>query len=116
MAKNTKRFTEFIGELSQWGDSKFLWEHNKDSDRVYLYTDGHRYSIVATDTDYLGCQVSTRKPRPGEDWTRGNDLVDGKFSDDTWGKILRDIIAYELKTLSDYILHPQKRKVVKEAS
>jgi len=109
MAKNTEALGEYINQLSRWGGSKFLWEHNEDSDRVYLYTDGNRYCVVATDSDYLGCVVSSRKSRPGEDWSRGNDLADGKFNDKTWDLILRDIIAYELKSISDYIL---QREVV----
>ncbi|MEE8114809.1 MAG: hypothetical protein V3T23_10710, partial [Nitrososphaerales archaeon] len=45
---------------------------------------------------YLGCTASSRKPRAGEDWTRGSDLADGDLSLETWNKILGDIVAYEL--------------------
>ena len=71
---------------------------------LYIYTDSHYYSIVAidkvNDDGYLGCQASTRKPRAGEDWTRGNDLPDGPFNRETWQKIKDGIIAYELVELS----------------
>lgn len=71
---------------------------------VYIYTDSHCYSIVAidkaNDDGYLGCQASTRKPRAGEDWVRGNDLPDGPFTRDTWEKIKDAIIGYELIELS----------------
>ena len=39
-------------------------------------------------------------PRAGEDWTRGNDLPDGKLTKETWSSILRGIICYELEDVS----------------
>ena len=73
---------------------------------VYLYTDEYHYQIIAIDREeddgYLGCQVSSRKPRAGEDWTRGNDLPDGPFNRETWNKILNAMINYELVKLTKY--------------
>ncbi len=69
---------------------------------VYFYTKYNRlYLVVAPSssrdgTIYFGCQISDRKPRAGEDWTRGNDLADGKFNQETWNRIKNDIISYEL--------------------
>lgn len=77
----------------------------KEHFRCIFYTDTHRYSISGyrpTTTHpkgYLGCVASTRKPRPGEDWSRGNDLPDGDYSKKTFDKIVRGIIGYELKSL-----------------
>lgn len=81
-------------------------------ERLYLkiFTKEYSYQIVAripkveklgggemlTVDGYLGCTTSARKPRAGEDWTRGNDLSDGKYCEETWQRILNDIIAYEL--------------------
>lgn len=71
-----------------------------------FFTRDHQYNIVAIDRPgedgYLGCQVSTRKPRAGEDWNRGNDLPDGPFTKDTWDNIVRGIVRYELVQLSEY--------------
>jgi hypothetical protein len=76
-----------------------------DCVRIRLYTETNCYAIVAKDRGdpvgelknaYLGCIASTRKPRAGEDWTRGNDLPDGPFSEETWRKILGAIVGYEL--------------------
>lgn len=53
-------------------------------------------SSIPINDGYLGCMVNTRKPRAGESWNRGRDLSDGSYSEDTWKKILNDIIAYEL--------------------
>jgi len=72
--------------------------------KIMFYTDNNKYSIVAIDrgedAGYLGCQVSSRKPRAGEDWDRGNDLPDGLFNKKTLEQIKNAIIAYELVELS----------------
>ncbi len=71
--------------------------HEGDTHRITLYTANYEYHIVATGgSDYLGCTMNARKPLPGEDWTRGRDLADGKLNDETWCHILSDIVAYEL--------------------
>ena len=71
-----------------------------------FYTNEFKYRIYAndreTDEGYLGCQVTTRKMRAGEDWTRGNDLADGDFTEETWKRILETIVNYELVKLSTY--------------
>jgi hypothetical protein len=71
-----------------------------------FYTDEYKYKILAIDRPddggYLGCLVSSRKPRAGEDWTRGNDLPDGPLEEQTWFMILNAIINYELVELSKY--------------
>lgn len=67
-----------------------------------IYTQDHIYSITvieSPDGGYLGCIASTRKPRAGEDWTRGNDLPDGKLNYETWCKIKDAILRYELVPL-----------------
>jgi len=70
---------------------------------VYIYTNDYQYHINAVerskDDGYLGCTVSCRKPRPGEQWTRGNDLPDGKLCRETWDNIKKAIIRYELVEL-----------------
>lgn len=78
-----------------------------DQDTVYqfrIYTDRYLYRITAIDRPtgdgYLGCTMSCRKPRAGEDWERGNDLPDGPFVNETWLKILEGIIRNELVGVS----------------
>jgi hypothetical protein len=72
--------------------------------RFYFYTGEHKYFIVAIERSegksYLGCQVSTRKMRAGENWTRGNDLPDGDFTKKTWDDIIQAIVRCELVKLS----------------
>lgn len=84
---------------------------NFESQGVYhkeyiFYTDEYKYKVLAIDRSdddgYLGCQVSARKLRAGEDWTRGNDLPDGPLDEKTWFIILNAIINYELVELSQF--------------
>lgn len=106
-----EQLREWLNGLGRRGRDKWLWWDNGDAVTVKLYTDGHCYDIRAKPT-YLGCAVATRKPRPGEDWNRGNDLADGKFCQETWDRILRDIIAYELVSTSNYTLKPPRDTAV----
>tara|TARA_Y100000310_G_scaffold55023_1_gene50429 strand:+ start:14062 stop:14442 length:381 start_codon:yes stop_codon:yes gene_type:complete len=105
---------EMRAQLEEWmelmkhgyRDSMMYMELDYDSyiaGRIFmkLYTDTNCYNISAVpdrpaENSYLGCTVSSRKPRAGEDWTRGSDLADGEFSQDTWFRILSDIVGYEL--------------------
>lgn len=81
-------------DLSRW--SKLAdFVDDAGEDRIRIYTDKNSYAIYAKD-GYLGCMASARKPRAGEDWTRGNDLPDGPLSEETWRRILCDIVSYEL--------------------
>ena len=92
---------EFFQEVSGQGSET-------ETRRIFcFYTDEHVYQIVAIERfngeeDYLGCQVSTRKARPGEDWARGNDLPDGPFNKKTWDRIIYSIVSYEMVKLSEY--------------
>jgi len=75
--------------------------------RFRIYTENYIYSIDVTEPKdlqkpwgYLGCVVSSRKPRAGESWTRGNDLPDGICHEQTWNAIKNAIIRYELVKLA----------------
>ena len=65
-----------------------------------LFTKTNKYTIRAVCRDngqnYLGCVASSRMPRAGETWCRGNDLYDGDLSEQTWQRIIFDIVCYEL--------------------
>jgi hypothetical protein len=104
------QFALWLKSVVRYGnvDSQILILWNLDEPerfRCLLYTNDHQYSITGYEgteknpKGYLGCTASTRKPRPGEDWNRGNDLPDGKYSKETFDKIIRGIVAYELKTI-----------------
>jgi len=93
---------DFFQEISGQGDKK------ENTRNFCFYTEEYQYFITAVERhdgdkdDYLGCQVSARKTRPGEDWLRGNDLPDGPFTKKTWDRIIYSIVSYELVKLSEF--------------
>lgn len=95
--ENGKTLVEWLGKCKFFSPKKILVRTNEhDRFDINIFTTDHVYRLTATPT-YLGCIASTRKPRPGEDWTRGNDLPDGKFTRDTFVSILGAILFYEAK-------------------
>ena len=52
-----------------------------------------------TDRGYLGGFAQKRAPRPGETWTRGNDLADGIYAHETWNQILADAAGWSAQPL-----------------
>ena len=93
---------KWIDEICRYGglrDFVMIQHFNRDDKRISLnlYTEDYVYNISAREFDdnggYLGCIASTRKPRAGEDWTRGSDLPDGKYSEKTWNEIVKRVGA-----------------------
>ena len=39
---------------------------------------------------YIGATRECRAPRPGETWTRGNDMADGSYCHETWLRVIAD--------------------------
>jgi len=104
-----EQFEMWLKEICRWDrDDWFVhWSDKNNNEggsdligRCYVYTHNYRYCIVAKKHEdgrtYLGCTMSCRMPRAGEDWTRGNDLPDGKFARETWNRIKNAIIQNEL--------------------
>ena len=95
--KNGRQLIEWLERFSYFSPKKINVVKNTESRfKIHIYTDRNIYSIVATET-YLGCTAASRKPRPGEKYTRGNDLPDGNFLEGTFTRILGAILFYELK-------------------
>ncbi len=108
-------FLEWILAFSQRGknpvDAMVLCEEPSEHGSIFrasLFTERYTYHIVAhpswvtADTGhegYLGATVTNRKERAGEDWMRGSDLADGSYSEDTWRRIMVDIISHEMVRL-----------------
>jgi len=92
-------------------------DENTKTLKSTFYTENHQYFIVGVDKinedGYLGCQVTCRKTRAGEDWFRGNDLPDGKFNKQTWDLILQSIICYEIVILST---HTRPKEVIENGN
>lgn len=101
-----KQFVKWLKEISRWSrDDMFVhWQGVSESElyegRCYLYTHNNKYCIIAREkadgSTYLGCVVSARMPRAGEDWTRGHDMPDGQFNQFIWDNIKNAIIQNEL--------------------
>lgn len=89
-------------QLARFAETKvvqWLPDQGTGRARCFLYTGRNRYCVSIHEKDgggYLGCTVSTRAPRPGEEHTRGSDLRDGRLCVETWEAIKVDIISYEL--------------------
>lgn len=98
--QDLKQWASKIGKHASIENVCFRSDQPDSKLHFYIYTDTNSYSIVGSVEDdghtYLGCTASSRKPRAGEDWTRGSDLADGDLSLETWNSILGDIVAYEL--------------------
>jgi hypothetical protein len=104
-----KKPYEYADELVTTGGKDAL-EHletniKTHTTRFRLYTAIHSYSISMIlpspekPNGYMGCIASCRAPYPGETHTRGNDLPDGPYSDETWHAILAAIVRYEILPL-----------------
>lgn len=110
-----KWYDRDLGRYAAWDHSVELVERNISKLRLRLYTDNQCYTITANDPmklvapgggfaegdygfdkGYLGCIATCRKPRAGEDWNRGSDLADGPLTEETWHRILGDIVSYEV--------------------
>jgi len=86
-------------------------KHDKNDDgnktcAVNFYTEEYMYSIYAVERDddksYLSCGATCRKARAGEHWLRGNDLPDGRLSLNTWNRIMKGIVKYEVVKISPH--------------
>ena len=90
----------WLNENSYISDAKIkVIDNQPDRTSILLYTGDYCYQIIAKET-YLGCGVTARRARPGEDWNRGSDLPDGKFSWETYNRIMSGIVGYELKEIA----------------
>lgn len=107
MASNTGGFTSVVKVTEDSISIKkdiVAGDENHHKYKVYLYTKSRkRYMILGidrpNDEGYLGSQVSNTYPLAGEDWTRGDDLPDGPFNEETWYNILSAIVGNELQEL-----------------
>ena len=92
----------WLGGLRLWGldGERFRFaEHEGGRGTVVFCSDAHGYHLSFAE-NYLGCTASCRTQRPGETWTRGSDLPDGKFNQETFDKIIFAVVGYELVELA----------------
>jgi hypothetical protein len=97
---------EMKNTMKGWLDDSSIhqdWTQESDAVRLHIYTSERRFNIIGVirngKPSYLGCTYMLRKCLPGENWNRGGDLSDGEFSQETWLKIMANIVKIEvLKT------------------
>lgn len=107
------RFREWLAEITNNKQHELIdyrQGENKPgggwSETIRIYTHDYSYQIIAEidiptmGHSYLGCTMSVRKPRAGEDWSRGHDLPDGPCNRLTWDRIKNAIINNELVKVS----------------
>jgi hypothetical protein len=105
-----KEFPElhkWLEELSRYRkleDYIYISDYKKEEGKIRLkiFTKEYYYTIVAIRPNnkkpegYLGTYANCRKPRAGEEWTRGNDLPDGEYKRETWDRFVASLVSYEL--------------------
>jgi hypothetical protein len=107
--------TDEYADLKKWfSRMKFGYENiltllNEDSVTLKLFTGETEFTINAkplkeNGDSYLGCTSSARKPLVGETWTRGSDLYDGEYSEDTFNRIMLDIVGHSLDQLEQKLI------------
>ncbi len=115
----TEQFKEWIESLCRYGHEPLryvLWDPERIEEGplvklwAKVFTDRYVYRISAT-ANSLCSGASARKPRAGETWTRGRDLPDGPFSEETWQEIVLAIVRYELVELEG---KPDREETVDE--
>ncbi|KKM82923.1 hypothetical protein LCGC14_1314580 [marine sediment metagenome] len=69
-----------------------------------FFTHTHKWRMVLINRaePSLMCNSDTRKPRAGEDWTRGRDMTEGPLNEETWRAFLAEIVSYEIIEISGF--------------
>lgn len=80
----------------KYGQELVFEEVSETTIKTRLFTENHYYAIKATTGGYLDCVFSVRKPEVGERHTGGGDLSDGDLTQETFNRIMQDIVANEV--------------------
>ncbi len=105
MEEKKAQLREWLEEFVRYGVEplrRLRFSEEDGRGKVVFCTAVHSYHLSFTE-GYLGCIASCRTQRPGENWTRGSDLPDGKFSREVFDEIMRAIVAYEMVDLAPVI-------------
>jgi len=118
-SEHGKQLVEWLRAYKySYGKRVHVVVNTEDEIRLRIYTARNCYGIhahiVRPDYIYFACEASTRAPRPGEDWTRGNDLPDGQFSQELLHEIMGSIVFYEALEVAKDIEWDTSEEEVKE--
>ena len=100
-------YGEITGGVCGLVDAAVIQQVGETTYRTTFFTDRHVYAVrsrppcLDSPGGYLGCVAAARKAMAGEGYTRGNDLADGPYSYETWQRIVKDILAYEIMPLGE---------------
>ena len=85
----------------EWQEYVVMENNEKGVLKLKLWTDRHHYvmSIGFGENDYLSCVATARRQRPGETFFRNNDLYNGRLNEDSFNRVMLDIVSYELVSL-----------------
>ena len=105
-----QNWSDYVMTNSEWRDYK--WPYGPPLQRKLPPPDDNNHMhlhVFTENTEYhLGCSIKDdgnvimmgstqcRKPRPGENWLRGNDFTEGEFSKETLTRFFLDIARYEI--------------------
>lgn len=99
-SENPPKFADF--------DTHTVVVFEDDAVRLRIYTAKYLYSFVVSikpdepiEEWYLGGYLGGRVLKPMADYTGGNDLADGRFTMDTWSRIMADALGSELEPVKE---------------
>ena len=72
-----------------------IYLNDKNRYKIYLYTNTYEYVIVIFE-EYCGGFTTVRKRGIKETWDRGNDMIDGKPSEELFNDLALDMLQNEL--------------------
>lgn len=102
--------------LIKYDTPKIIKPNKKLILKMHLFTETNEYIFDIFPEDHretsdqkthLGCTVQSRKERAGETFKRGRDLQNGACNEETWNKILKEILLNELVKI-----HPDSRRKI----
>lgn len=86
--------------LERFKNMYIITKNEKGIYKIYLYTDNYEYIIIVFGT-YCGGFTTVRKRGIKEDWDRGNDMLDGKPSEELFDELAFDMLKNELVYLGE---------------
>jgi len=107
--KNTEEVKAWLFDLldmmryrrPQWDEYIVKCDDEKGIVKLKLWTDRHHYviSIGFKENDYISCVATARRQRPGETFFRNNDLYNGRLNEESFNRVMLDIVSYELVSI-----------------
>ena len=99
---------------TDWKEYVFTEDPDKGFFKLKMWTNEFMYIItVSSGSDYMSCYGQSRKIKPGDREPKGNDLHSGRFTQETFDQIMKDIVSYELVSLFKKDQKPFQKQPVK---